>query len=182
MTVGGGKTPATTLWWDGFTISKNISDEDAEASFIAMMQGVSTDMVMANNDKAVWLIEGYKPGAAAAGVAASAAGGAISYPMLPFMGILHSVIGTEITEFLQGTESAEQALADVEAAYTAASRCKCAGEEFSLCSSRDSHQIRPALSTDLQLAEIRRPTVASAFWRMITNGRLSRFSSISNIR
>ena len=122
MTVGGGKSPATTLWWDGFTISKNISDEDAEASFIAMMKGVSTEMVMANNDKAVWLIEGYKPGPAAAGVAASAASGASSYPMLPYMGILHSAIGTEITEYLQGTESAEQALADVEAAYTAAAK------------------------------------------------------------
>ena len=32
-TVGGGTIPAATLWWDGFTIAKNISDEDAEASF-----------------------------------------------------------------------------------------------------------------------------------------------------
>ena len=45
-----------SLWWDGFTIAKNISDEDAEASFIAMLNGISDDMVMANNDKAVWLI------------------------------------------------------------------------------------------------------------------------------
>ena len=30
MTVGGGSTPASTLWWDGFTVSKNISDADAE--------------------------------------------------------------------------------------------------------------------------------------------------------
>ncbi len=29
--VGGGTTPAAALWWDGFTIAKNISDEDAAA-------------------------------------------------------------------------------------------------------------------------------------------------------
>ena len=119
-TVGGGSTPATTLWWDGFTISKNISDEDAEASFIAMVNGVSPAMMQANPDLAVWLITGFEPGPAAAGVAASAAGGAASYPMAPFMGLLHTALGAEISEFLQGNESAEQALADVEAAYTTA--------------------------------------------------------------
>ena len=28
-TIGGGTTPAAALWWDGFTIAQNISDEDA---------------------------------------------------------------------------------------------------------------------------------------------------------
>jgi hypothetical protein len=28
-TVGGGTIPATTIWWDGFAIAQNISDEDA---------------------------------------------------------------------------------------------------------------------------------------------------------
>ena len=119
-TVGGGDVPASTLWWDGFTIAKNISDEDAEATFIALVHGVSSDMVKANNDKAVWLSDGYMPGRSAEGVSATAQSGAAPYPMLPFMGILHSALGAEISEFLQGSESAEQALSDVEAAYTAA--------------------------------------------------------------
>jgi ABC-type glycerol-3-phosphate transport system substrate-binding protein len=119
-TWGGGSIPASTLWWDGFTVAKNISDEDAEATFIAMMNGVSTDMVKANNDLTVWLIDGYVPSATAAGVSATAAAGAKPYPMLPFMGTLHGALGAEISDFLQGKETAEQALADVEAAYTAA--------------------------------------------------------------
>ncbi|HVG49736.1 MAG TPA: extracellular solute-binding protein, partial [Rubellimicrobium sp.] len=40
-TVGGGTTPATTIWWDGFSIAQNISDEDAEASFRTMMHALS---------------------------------------------------------------------------------------------------------------------------------------------
>jgi len=123
-TVGGGTTPATTLWWDGFTIAKNISDEDAEATFVAMLNGISPEVVKANNDVAVWLVDGFKPGKSAKGVFASAEAGAKPYPMVPFMGFLHVALGNEIVDFLQGKESAEKALADVEAAYKAAAKEK----------------------------------------------------------
>lgn len=123
-TVAGGDVPASTLWWDGFAIASNISDEDAEASFIAMLNGISTEVVQANNDAAVWLVEGYEPTPASAGVFATAEGKAKPYPMLPFMGLMHSALGAELTEFLQGSETAEQALADAEAAYVAAAREK----------------------------------------------------------
>ena len=118
--LGNGPRPSSTLWWDGFSIATNVSDVDAEASFVAMMNGISKEMVMANNDLAVWLIDGYKPSAASAGVTATAANGTGPYPMLPFMGTLHGAAGAELAEFLQGSESAEQALSDIEAAYTAA--------------------------------------------------------------
>ena len=37
--------------------------------------------------------------------------------MVPFISSLHGALGSEIVDFLQGKESAEQALSDVEAAY-----------------------------------------------------------------
>ena len=120
----GGNRPSSTLWWDGFAIASNISDADAEASFLAMMNGISTEMVKANNDLTVWLIDGYEPTETAVGVFETAANGAAPYPMLPFMGTLHGAAGAELSEFLQGNESAEQALADIEAAYTAAAKEK----------------------------------------------------------
>ena len=119
-TVAGGSRPATTLWWDGFTIATNISDEDAEATFKAMMNGISTQMALANAEKANWLIKGAQPNPAGVGVLASAGGGALPYPMLPYFGAMHSAIGAEIVDFLQGNETAEKALEDVEAAYIAA--------------------------------------------------------------
>ncbi|MDE0761380.1 MAG: sugar ABC transporter substrate-binding protein, partial [Planktomarina sp.] len=119
-TWGNNARPASTLWWDGISISTNISDADAEATFVAMMNGISSDVIKANNNDTVWLGDGYTPSAASAGVTATAADGAAPYPMLPFMGTLHGALGAEISDFLQGNESAEQALADVEAAYTAA--------------------------------------------------------------
>ena len=42
--------------------------------------------------------------------------------MLPYMGLLHTALGSELSDFMQGRESAEDALRDTEAAYTAAAR------------------------------------------------------------
>ena len=44
--------------------------------------------------------------------------------MLPYMGLMHTALGNELADFMQGKESAEQALADVEAAYIAAAKEK----------------------------------------------------------
>jgi multiple sugar transport system substrate-binding protein len=121
-TIGGGTIPAAALWWDGFTIAKNISDEEAAASFQAMMHAIRPEMATANPDAAVWLIDGYQPGPAAVGVVANAQGGARPYPMVPWMGVLHEVLGTELADFLQGKEDADKALQDVTAAYTAAAQ------------------------------------------------------------
>lgn len=119
-TVGGGDIPASTLWWDGFTIAANISDEDAAATFRALMHGLRPEVISANNDAAVWLMPGYEAGPPAEGVVATATSGTRPYPMLPYIGLMHTALGNELAQFLQGQESAEQALADVEAAYVAA--------------------------------------------------------------
>ena len=125
MTVSGGTMPATTLWWDGWTVSKNISDAEAEATFIALKHAIRPSML---NDvtapQAVWLIDGYEPTPAAVGVFAAAGAGSTPYPMVPYQGLLHSALGAELADFMQGKESASNALADVEAAYNAAAKEK----------------------------------------------------------
>lgn len=121
-TVGGGSIPATTVWWDGFSVAQNISDADAEASFRAMIHGASSDMAKANPDLAVWLIKGIEPGPVSVGVIASALAGAAPYPMVPQMGVLHTALGNELADFMAGKESAEQALSDVKAAYDTSAR------------------------------------------------------------
>jgi ABC-type glycerol-3-phosphate transport system substrate-binding protein len=125
MTVGGGDSAASTLWWDGWTVAKNISDEEAEATFIAMANGIRPEMLNEETSpQAVWLIDGYEPTEAATGVFAAAQMNTEPYPMLPFMGLLHSALGAELSDFMQGKESAADALAGVEAAYTTAAKEK----------------------------------------------------------
>ena len=126
MTVGGGSTPASTLWWDGWTVAKNISDAEAESTFIAMMNAIRPEKMQDETirTQAVWLIDGYKPTDAAVGVFEAAKMSTTPYPMLPYMGLLHTALGNELADFMQGKESAEQALADVEAAYKTAAKEK----------------------------------------------------------
>lgn len=121
-TIAGGTIPAAALWWDGFTIAKNISDEDAAASFQAMMHAASPEMMQAHHDASTWLIPGFEPGKAASGVIANANGGARAYPMQPYMGLLHTALSAELADFIAGKEEADQALADVKAAYDAAAK------------------------------------------------------------
>jgi multiple sugar transport system substrate-binding protein len=121
-TIGGGTIPAAALWWDGFTIAANISDEDAAASFQAMVHAISPETVAANPDAATWLVAGFKPGPSAVGVIANATGGARAYPMQPYMGLLHTALSAELADFIAGKEDATQALADVKAAYDAAAK------------------------------------------------------------
>ena len=123
--AGGNTIPATTLWWDGWTVATNISDEDAATTFIAMAHASSpailNDETMA---QAVWMIPGYKPAPVNEGVVQAMSMGTKGYPMLPYMGLLHTAIGDNLSDFFQGKEPAEQALADTEAAYTAAAKEK----------------------------------------------------------
>jgi len=126
MTVGGGDTAASTLWWDGWTVSKNISDEDAAATFIAMKNAIDPSILQDPGVaiQAVWLLDGYEPTPAAKGVFEAANMKTIPYPTFPYMGLMHTALGAELTDFMQGRESAEDALRDVEAAYTAAAKEK----------------------------------------------------------
>lgn len=113
--------PASTNWWDGIVLATNMTDEQADAAFRVAMEGIDTEMVLANNDDAVWLIDGYVAGSAAAGAIATANNGAAPYPSSsPGMGAMHTALGNGIAAFLTGKKDAATALADIEAAYTIA--------------------------------------------------------------
>lgn len=125
MTVGGGKIPASTLWWDGWTVARNISDADAAATFVALKNGTSPKIL---NDQtmgeAVWMIEGYKPAPVNQGVMQTMASGAKPYPMLPYMGLMNAAIGENVARYLSGKADAKATLSDIEASYTAAAKEK----------------------------------------------------------
>jgi len=125
MTVGGGTIPAATLWWDGWTISKNISEDDAKATFIALKNGISPSVLTPQTmGQAVWMIPGYQPAPVNLGVMQTMALKAKPYPMVPSMGLLNTAIGDGLAPFLTGRKEAAATLADIEAAYTTAAREK----------------------------------------------------------
>ncbi len=117
-----GGIPASTLWWDGIVIASNITDEEAEAAFQVALEGMDADMVQANNDIAVWLVDGYQPGPAAEGAAATAAAGAKPYPASVPMGLMQTAIANNIADYLTGAKDAATTLADIEADYLTSAR------------------------------------------------------------
>jgi ABC-type glycerol-3-phosphate transport system substrate-binding protein len=119
-----GGPPATTLWWDGIVIARNISDEAAEAAFRVAMEGLDTEMVQANSDEAIWLIEGYEPNRLAEGAIATATAEPAppSYPSTSQMGLMHTALGNELPAFFTGERDAEATLAAVEEAYITAAK------------------------------------------------------------
>ena len=112
-----GGPPATTLWWDGYVLPKNM-DGDSDLAFQIMMEGLKEEVVKKNNDVALWLRSAYKPGPFAAGVVACLEGGAPSYPMQAQVTLAHTAIGNNIDNYLRGTESARQALSAAKNEYT----------------------------------------------------------------
>ena len=114
--VKGGK-PATTLWWDGIVIAKNITDAEADAAFRVAIAGMGESTLKAAPAAAVWLIKGYTPTKYAAGAIASANGGAPPYPSSTVYGLVASAVGDGAADFLTGKKTAEKTLADIEAAY-----------------------------------------------------------------
>jgi len=121
-TMGGGSTPASTLWWDGYFFAANQSEEDLARAVALAIDSADADMLAKGDNMGlfVWMMDAYEATPAAAGVFATAGNGVPAYPMYSHMGKMHTALGAELTEFLSGQESAEQALADVVAAYNAA--------------------------------------------------------------
>ncbi len=114
--------PASTVWWDGIVIAKNISDEEAEAAFKVALEGMDADMVQGANDEAVWLVDGYKVTPLATGVIETVVAGTKSYPASAEMGLMHTALGNGIADFLNGDKDAATTLADIEAAYLTAAK------------------------------------------------------------
>ena len=113
----GAERIASTIWWDGWAIAKNISDEEAEAAFKLVVASMTEEIIKENNDDAIWLAPGFVPGDAAQGAFATAGGDAVPYPMNKYIGSMHGALGSGLAAFMTGDKDAATTLADIEAAY-----------------------------------------------------------------
>jgi ABC-type glycerol-3-phosphate transport system substrate-binding protein len=119
-----GGAPATTIWWDGMVIAKNISDEEAEAAFKLIVAGLSPEMVKANNGAAIWLVPGYEPDRLAKGAidTLNTSPAPKSYPSTSAMGLMHTAVGNNVSDYLTGATDAETTLAEIEKDYLVSAR------------------------------------------------------------
>ena len=117
-----GGIPAVMFSWDGFSIAKNITDEEAEAAFRVALEGGDEEMVKENNDLAVWLIKGYVPGDMAKGAIETMQKGAKPNPSTTWRGLINDAIEKNVVEYMTGKKTAEQTLEAIDAGYTTAAK------------------------------------------------------------
>ena len=117
-----GDKPASTLWWDGIVIAKNITDAEAEAAFRVALEGMDVEMANANPDAAIWIVPGYSPGALATGAAATAEKGAVAFPASTQMGLMQTALQNALPAFLTGQADAATTLKTAEEAYVSAAK------------------------------------------------------------
>jgi len=116
-----GGLPASTFWWDGYVIPKNL-DGDPDTTFQVLMHALSADTVAKNNDTTLWIRSNYQPTKYTGAITDTVIAGAPPYPMNPQSSLAHSALGENISDFIAGKESAEQSLADAAKAYRAAAK------------------------------------------------------------
>lgn len=117
-----GGRPASSLWWDGIVLAKHMTDAEADAAFRLAMEGIDREMVTANNDAAVWLVDGFVPSRLARGAIETAENGAAPYPAGSAMGLMHTALGNGLPDFFTGAKDAATTLADIEDAYLTSAR------------------------------------------------------------
>lgn len=116
-----GGVPASTFWWDGYVIPKNL-DGDPDLAFQVIMHAVSEETVKENNDTTLWIRSVYKPSEYTGAITETVMLGAPPYPMNPQASIAHASLGENISDFIVGRESAEKSLQDAVKSYRAAAK------------------------------------------------------------
>ena len=119
MIAGG--APASTFWWDGYVIPKNL-DGDPDVTFQVLMHAMRAETVQQNNDATLWIRSAYAPGAYTTAITDTVVNGAPPYPMNPQASIAHGALGDNIADFIVGKESAKESLADATKSYRAAAK------------------------------------------------------------
>jgi multiple sugar transport system substrate-binding protein len=112
-----GGSPATTLWWGGWAVAQNITEEVAEASFRVMIEAIDYKVLSAHPDANIWLSSKPIDSPIGVGAIASAKGGAPSYPASPMTGMIHGQAGKKIIDYLTGKKTETETLADIENGY-----------------------------------------------------------------
>jgi multiple sugar transport system substrate-binding protein len=117
-----GGIPAVTFSWDRIAIARNITDAEAEAAFRVALEGADEETVQKNNDVAIWLVEGFKPGPLAQGAIDTVEKGAPPAPSTRWRGLIDDAIAKNVPDYLLGKKTAQETLQKIEADYAVSAR------------------------------------------------------------
>ena len=110
-------SPASTMWWQGFTIARYVVESELMASLNTMLYAFNDQTLIEKNQDAIWLIDGYETDNKAAGLVLNAKLNTPSFPINPYVTLLQRSIGSEILDFIINDTKPKTALKKMEKAY-----------------------------------------------------------------
>ena len=116
LSLNDGNTPASTIWFKGFTIARYVVESEAVAAMNSMKY--SFDDLSSNSNSELWINDELESNPAASGLNANINAGAPDYPVSPYVSLLTESIGNAIKEYLSEGGKEKSVLKQMEKDYT----------------------------------------------------------------
>ncbi len=114
LKLEGGNTPASTIWFKGFTVARYVVEAEAVAAMNTMKYTFDN---LLNTDHEIWINDmNNNPGAKA--IIANIDAGAPDFPINPYVSLLVESVGSAIKEFLIDEGKPKSVLKQMEKDYT----------------------------------------------------------------
>ncbi len=116
LSLEDGTTPASTIWFKGFTVARYVVESEAVAAMNTMKY--SLDDLSSNSNFEIWINSDLNNNPAASILRSHIDAGVPEYPVSPYVSLLTESIGSAITEYLQEGGKPKSVLKQMEKDYT----------------------------------------------------------------
>ena len=116
LSLNDGNTPASTIWFKGFTVARYVVESEAVAAMNSMRY--SFDDLASNTDFEIWINDKIQDNPNALALNANIKAGVPDYPVSPYVSLLTESIGSAIKNYLIEGGKAKSVLKQMEKDYT----------------------------------------------------------------
>ena len=116
LSLSDGYTPASTIWFKGFTVARYVVESEAVAAMNSMKY--SFDDISSNSNFELWINNELESNPVASGLNANINAGVPDYPVSPYVSLLTESVGSSIKEYLINGGKAKSVLKQMEKDYT----------------------------------------------------------------
>ena len=116
LSLNDGNTPASTIWFKGFTVARYVVESEALAAMNSMRY--SFDDLSSNTDFEIWINNEIQDNPNALALNAHIKAGVPDYPVSPYVSLLTESIGSAIKNYLSEGGKAKSVLKQMEKDYT----------------------------------------------------------------
>ena len=110
-------TPASTMWWKGFTVARYVVESEAMAAIYTMLHAFNEKTINEKKDELIWIIDGYETDPKASALILNEKAKTIQYPINPYITLFQKSVGSEILDYILNETKPKKTLKKMEKAY-----------------------------------------------------------------